>query len=120
VKIPIKLDDFPLFKSAMPFSEWERRLIAEIENSEFLAFRMRLLCRSVAAALSGATRGRLPGLAGIQNVRRCRRRCDLRRRTGPIRTIRLSGGLTHANACAKRNRSFPSTLARTPVGGGRS
>ena len=40
VKIPIKLDDFPLFKSAMPFSEWERRLIAEIENSEFLAFGM--------------------------------------------------------------------------------
>jgi hypothetical protein len=40
VKIPIKLDDFPLFKAAMPFSEWERRLIAEIENSEFLAFGM--------------------------------------------------------------------------------
>src|SRR5678816_4931369 len=27
VKIPIKLDDFPLFKSAMPFSEWELSLI---------------------------------------------------------------------------------------------
>jgi len=38
VKIPIKLDDFPLFKAAMPFSAWERQLIGAIESNDFLAF----------------------------------------------------------------------------------
>jgi len=36
--IPIKLDDFPLFKAAMPFSAWERQLIGAIESNDFLAF----------------------------------------------------------------------------------
>jgi hypothetical protein len=37
-KIPIRLDDFPLYRSAMRYDEWETRLIAEIENSDFVAF----------------------------------------------------------------------------------
>jgi hypothetical protein len=38
VKIPIKVDDFPLFKASMPFNAWEKALIAEIESNDFLAF----------------------------------------------------------------------------------
>jgi hypothetical protein len=37
-KIPIRLDDFPLYKSAMRYDEWETRLIAQIQNSDFVAF----------------------------------------------------------------------------------
>jgi hypothetical protein len=37
-KIPIRLDDFPLYKSGMPYGEWERRVIAEIQKSDFVAF----------------------------------------------------------------------------------
>ena len=37
-KIPIRLDDFPLYKSAMPYDEWEARIIAEIRKSDFVAF----------------------------------------------------------------------------------
>ncbi|HLX28337.1 MAG TPA: hypothetical protein VKV24_07620 [Casimicrobiaceae bacterium] len=38
VKIPIRLDDFPLYKSRMPFREWERRLVDEIRGRDFVAF----------------------------------------------------------------------------------
>lgn len=38
VKIPIRLDDFPLYKSRMPFREWQRRLVDEIRNRDFVAF----------------------------------------------------------------------------------
>jgi hypothetical protein len=37
-KIPVRLDDFPLYKSAMPYDEWERQVTAEIQNSDFVAF----------------------------------------------------------------------------------
>jgi len=37
-KIPIRLDDFPLYKSAMPYDEWERHVTAEIQTSDFVAF----------------------------------------------------------------------------------
>ena len=38
VKIPIRLDDFPLYKARMPFREWERRLVDEIRSRDFVAF----------------------------------------------------------------------------------
>ena len=37
-KIPIRLDDFPLYKSAMRYEDWEAQLLAEIERSDFIAF----------------------------------------------------------------------------------
>ena len=38
VKIPIGLDDFPLYKSGVSFREWEKRLTSAIEKSRFIAF----------------------------------------------------------------------------------
>ena len=38
VKIPILLDDFPLYKSRTPYGEWEKRITAEIQKSDFVAF----------------------------------------------------------------------------------
>jgi hypothetical protein len=38
VKIPIRLDDFPLYKSGMPFHEWEKQVIEEIRTRDFVAF----------------------------------------------------------------------------------
>jgi hypothetical protein len=37
VKIPIHLDDFPLYKPGTPYSEWERRAIAAVERGAFVA-----------------------------------------------------------------------------------
>ena len=37
-KIPIRLDDFPLYKSNMSFEDWENRVIEEIQNRDFVAF----------------------------------------------------------------------------------
>jgi hypothetical protein len=38
VKIPIHLDDFPLYKRGMSFGEWERRALTTIERTDFVAF----------------------------------------------------------------------------------
>lgn len=38
VRIPLRLDDFPLYKSGMPFHEWEKHVIDEIRGHDFVAF----------------------------------------------------------------------------------
>jgi hypothetical protein len=37
-KIPILLDDFPLYKSGMQFHDWEKRIVNEIGGRDFVAF----------------------------------------------------------------------------------
>jgi hypothetical protein len=38
VKIPIHLDDFPLYNSRMPFHVWEKQVVDEIRSRDFVAF----------------------------------------------------------------------------------
>lgn len=38
VKIPLRFDDFPLYKSGVPFGDWEKRALTRIERHDFVAF----------------------------------------------------------------------------------